>query len=143
MERTFECPGVADTHAVAARLARVAGPGSVVALHGDLGAGKTCFVQGFARALGIHDPVTSPTFTLINVYEGPRPLYHVDLYRLNGSNEALGLGMEDFMEGEGVTLIEWAERAADLLPARTIHVYITLPPGRDVRRITVQGEVPW
>lgn len=141
MEQVFDCPEIDDTHAVAARLARALGAGAVVALHGDLGAGKTCFVQGFARALGIHGHVTSPTFTLVNEYAATRPIFHVDLYRLNGSNEAMGLGLEDYMDGPGVTLIEWAERAADLLPPRTIHVDIELETAAGSRRIVIRGDV--
>ena len=103
-------------------------PGSVVALHGDLGAGKTCFVKGMARALGV-DParVTSPTYTLLHEYEGDHLLVHADLYRLENENDAVRIGLDECMDSEAITVIEWPSRAARLLPARTVHV--TLSPG--------------
>ncbi|HBA85754.1 MAG TPA: tRNA (adenosine(37)-N6)-threonylcarbamoyltransferase complex ATPase subunit type 1 TsaE [Verrucomicrobia bacterium] len=121
--RTSKSPE--DTFRIAEELAGQLKPGCVIALHGDLGAGKTCFVQGLARALGVRGPVGSPTFTLINEHYGRLPLYHIDLYRIQGSDEALGLGLDEYLHGQGVTAIEWAERAADLLPAATLHVRIT------------------
>jgi tRNA threonylcarbamoyladenosine biosynthesis protein TsaE len=118
-----------DTFKIAEDLSRRLKPGSVIALHGDLGAGKTCFVQGLARALGVKGPVGSPTFTLINEHYGRLPLYHIDLYRISGSDEALGLGLDEYLHSQGVTAIEWAERAAELLPASTLHVRIS--PGQN------------
>jgi tRNA threonylcarbamoyladenosine biosynthesis protein TsaE len=109
---------------LAAELAAELGPGTVMALHGDLGAGKTCFIQGFAAALGIDEPVTSPTYTLIGEYEGRMPLHHIDLYRLSGPAEALGLGLEEYFDINGITAIEWAERAEGLLPADLLHIEI-------------------
>ena len=120
--------GPDETHRVARDLMQRLGPGSVLALHGELGAGKTCFVQGLARALGIHRPVTSPTFTLINEYNGRHRLYHIDLYRVSDSEEALRLGLDEYMHGDGITAIEWAERVAGLLPEHTLHV--RLQPGK-------------
>ena len=131
---------VAETHALAARWARRACPGDVLALHGDLGSGKTCFAQGFARALGVTSAVTSPTFALIQEYRSGRlPLYHVDLYRLAGPRETLGLGLEEYLDGDGVTLIEWAERAGPLLPARTVHLHFEAGSAPEERRIRVEG----
>ncbi|MBM4143849.1 MAG: tRNA (adenosine(37)-N6)-threonylcarbamoyltransferase complex ATPase subunit type 1 TsaE [Lentisphaerae bacterium] len=116
---------IAQTRAAAARLVRrLRGP-AVIALHGDLGSGKTCFVQGLARALGVAAAVTSPTFTLVNEYRGKRPLYHIDLYRIRHPNELFGIGFEEYLESDGITAIEWAERAGDLLPASAIHVRLT------------------
>jgi len=96
--------------------------GSVIALHGDLGAGKTCFVRGLATGLGITSPVHSPTFTLINEYRGPRTLYHLDLYRLAGPDDAWEIGIDQYLPGDGITAIEWADRIPTLLPATTIHI---------------------
>ena len=97
----------------------------IIALHGDLGAGKTCFVQGMSRALGIGIPISSPTYTLIDEYEGENPLYHIDLYRLSNSIEVLGIGLEEYLEKDGLIAIEWAERGEDLLPEDSIHVHIS------------------
>jgi len=90
--------------------------GSVVCLDGDLGTGKTHFAKGIARGLDISEHVTSPTFTIINEYEGRLPLYHVDAYRLEEEEEAYELGLEEYLYGSGVTLIEWPERVSGLLP---------------------------
>ena len=110
--------------------------GDVVALSGPLGAGKTVFVQGVARALDIRETVTSPTFTLISEYEGAMPLYHMDLYRLGTPEEFAWLGVEEMLNGEGVSLVEWSERAGDELPERTIRVDIGIN-GDGSRTITV------
>ena len=111
-----------ETRALAAELAEHLKPGDVLALHGDLGAGKTCFIQGLAQALAVDQPVSSPTYTLVNEYRGRLPLYHIDLYRLQTADEALDFGLDEYMDGTGITAIEWAERAEQALPARTIHV---------------------
>lgn len=116
---------VDETIAVGARMAGELKRGTVLALHGELGAGKTALVKGFARGLGITQEVTSPTFTLIHEYRGGRlPLYHVDLYRLESPEQALGIGLEDYLPGDGVTVIEWPERLRDLLPANTWHLFL-------------------
>ncbi len=133
--------GPAETHRFAAALAAELRPGAVLALHGDLGAGKTCLVQGLACALGIRGAVNSPTFTLINEHGGGRlPLYHIDLYRINGPAEALGLGLDDYLLGQGITAIEWAERIAPLLPRTTIHIRLEAGAAPDERRITIERE---
>ena len=126
-----------QTCAIAADLARQLPPGTVLALHGELGSGKTCFVRGLARALGVTQPVTSPTFTLINEYRSSPPLAHIDLYRLNSPDEALALGLEEYLEPEGITVIEWAERAGDLLPAHTRHIEFEALAQPDHRRIRI------
>ena len=113
-----------ETWALAADLANELGPGTVIALHGDLGAGKTCFIQGYAAALGIDEPITSPTYTLVGEYEGRLPLHHIDLYRLSGPVEALGLGLDEYFDANGITAIEWAERADGLLPPGLLHIQI-------------------
>ena len=110
------------------------GSGDVIALSGPLGAGKTVLVQGVAEFLGIRETVTSPTFTLISEYSGKLPLYHMDLYRLGSPEEFTWLGVEELINGPGITMIEWSERAEEELPERTIHVLITLRDdgGRDI-----------
>ena len=103
-------------NAYAARLAA----GDVLALSGDLGAGKTRFVKGLAAGLGVSTPVTSPTFTLLHEYPGARlPLYHFDFYRLETEEEVLAIGLDDYLASDGVVVIEWAEKFASLLPAAT------------------------
>lgn len=111
---------------------------AVLALHGDLGSGKTCFVQGLARALGIERMVTSPTFTIVNEYRAAtRPLYHIDLYRLEPGKDLDMLGLDEYLEGPGITVIEWAERAAGWLPPHTHHIRFDVLPGEDRRRIVI------
>lgn len=127
----------ADTRALAARLAAELGPGSVLALHGDLGAGKTCFVQGLARALGVRGAVRSPTFTLVHEHAGSLPLYHIDLYRVGAADEALAFGLDEYLHGRGVAAVEWAERVAPLLPAGTLHLRFECGAAPDERRITI------
>jgi tRNA threonylcarbamoyladenosine biosynthesis protein TsaE len=101
--------------------------GDIVALVGELGAGKTCLVKGIALGLGITQEVTSPTFTLIHEYRGGRlPLYHVDLYRLGSAEQAIAIGIEDYLPAAGVTVIEWAERIARLLPAHTRRIRLEI-----------------
>ncbi len=113
-----------ETWALAAGLADELESGTIIALHGELGTGKTCFIQGYAAALGIDEPITSPTYTLISEYEGRLPLHHIDLYRLSGPDEALGLGLEEYFDADGITAIEWAERAEGLLPPDLLHIWI-------------------
>lgn len=128
-----------QTRAAAARLAERLLPGSVVALHGDLGAGKTCFVQGLAAGLGCDAPATSPTFALLHEYRGgPFPLYHADLYRIESIGEFLSAGLLDYLDGDGVMAIEWAERIAPLLPRYTIHVRLRAEGAGDVREIEIE-----
>jgi tRNA threonylcarbamoyladenosine biosynthesis protein TsaE len=122
--RIVETNSPEETWALAAELAGELGPGTVMALHGDLGAGKTCFIQGYAAALGIDEPITSPTYTLIGEYEGRLPLHHIDLYRISGPEDALGLGLEEYFDINGITAIEWAERAEGLLPPDLLHIRI-------------------
>jgi tRNA threonylcarbamoyladenosine biosynthesis protein TsaE len=110
-----------------------------VALYGDLGSGKTCFIQGLAAGLEVEGPVTSPTFVLIAEHPGGRlPLYHVDLYRTAGVDEVRALGLEDLLGGRGVTAIEWAEKAEALLPRGTVRVRLD-GVGEESRTIELEG----
>ena len=128
---------IEDTLTFGERLAREVQRGDVIALIGDLGAGKTALVKGLARGLGVTQAVTSPTFTLVHEYSGGRlPLFHVDLYRLDNLEQALAIGIEDYLNGAGVTAIEWAEKIESLLPPRTTRVRITWL-GENARRIEV------
>ncbi len=129
-----------DTQALARNLAQTLHPPVVIALYGDLGAGKTLFTQALARALGVTQPVTSPTFTLINEYPLPSGgiLYHVDLYRLHDPiPEARALGLEELFD-EGIVVIEWADRIAPLLPSARIDVHLE-HAGASQRRITISS----
>jgi tRNA threonylcarbamoyl adenosine modification protein YjeE len=110
------------TKDMGAEIGRNAYPGSVMALCGDLGAGKTVFAQGVAAGLGVNVPVTSPTFVIINEYEGKYPLYHIDTYRLNSAEDLWELGYEEYFYGDGVTVIEWAQKIEGLLPEEYLRV---------------------
>lgn len=125
-----------ETEAVGEALARELSAGDVLALYGDLGAGKTCLVRGLARGLGAAAAVTSPTFTLIHEYPGPLPLYHLDLYRLRSAAELEDLGVEDYLYGAGVSAVEWAEKSGPLLPRRRWNVRFEVLDG-DERRLTL------
>lgn len=129
-----------ETRTLAARLVLEMPVGTVLCLHGDLGAGKTCFVQGLAQGMGIRRPVGSPTFTLINEYRGSGGrLAHIDLYRIRGSVDAFGLGLEDyFYHFDGLVAMEWAERVSDLLPEECWHVRLEPDTDEGSRRIRVR-----
>lgn len=119
---------VETTHQFAAQLAQFLQPGAVVALFGDLGSGKTTFVQGFCRACGVTTPITSPTFTLMHIYHGAAwPIYHFDFYRLQSTADAQALGCEEYFDGDGVSLVEWPERALALLPPQHWQVHLRIP----------------
>ena len=129
-----------ETEALGARLARALEPGAVVAFTGDLGAGKTAFVRGLARGLGVQDRVTSPTFTIVNEYEGGRlPLFHFDLYRLGSADELFDIGWEDYLARGGVCAVEWSERMEELLEPGTVRVDLRRGEDEDRRVITVEG----
>lgn len=111
---------------------------SVIALHGELGSGKTSFVQGLARALGVKEPVVSPTFIMINEYRGSRPLYHIDLYRITTPEETLSIGFQDYLDADGITAVEWAERAGDLIPIDATHISFQMRQDPLERCITIR-----
>jgi tRNA threonylcarbamoyladenosine biosynthesis protein TsaE len=130
------------THQLAGELLKSLEMPVVLALSGDLGAGKTCFIQGLAIALGVDDVVTSPTYTLVQEYDSEPPLYHIDLYRIHSNQEALYLGLDEYLEGEGIIAIEWAERITDLLPKNTVHIAFKSGPALNDRQITIQRKGP-
>jgi tRNA threonylcarbamoyladenosine biosynthesis protein TsaE len=131
----------AATQALAAQLAAVARPGDRLALFGELGAGKTQFAKGFARGLGVAEVVNSPSFTLMAEYAGRLPLFHLDLYRLAGAEEALAGGLMDERQRDGVTLIEWAERLGEGLDAERLEVRIAIT-GPEERSIELYAPAP-
>lgn len=129
-----------ETEALGETLARRLGAGDVVAYRGDLGAGKTAFTRGLARGLGCTGRVTSPTFTVVNEYEGRLPLFHFDLYRLEGEDALYDIGWEDYLDRGGVCAVEWSERAEAALPRETVWVSIRrCAESEDWRRITIEG----
>ena len=130
-----------ETEAAGAGLGATLKSGDVVALTGELGAGKTIFVQGLARALGVGTAATSPTFVLVNEYRGRVPVHHVDAYRTTSLAELMDLGIEEMMDGDGITVIEWAERVEPLLPARAVRVRIA-GVGDEPRTIVVERPTP-
>ena len=131
-----------ETFQIAKELAENAQAGDVYCLSGDLGVGKTVFTKGFAAGLGITEPVSSPTFTIVQIYEeGRLPLYHFDVYRIEDIEEMEEIGYEDCFYGEGVCLVEWAELIKEILPEnrREIRIEKDLDKGFDYRRITIEA----
>lgn len=130
----------AETEALGARLADALDAGRVVAFTGDLGAGKTAFVSGMARALGVEDRVTSPTFTIVNEYEGGRlPLFHFDMYRLEDADELFHIGWEDYLVRGGICAVEWSENVAQAIEPDAVRVSIRRGDGDDDRIIEIEG----
>ena len=130
-----------ETFQLGEELGRKAVPGQVFTLTGDLGVGKTVFTQGFAKGLGIEEPVNSPTFTIVQVYEeGRLPFYHFDVYRIGDVEEMEEVGFDDYVMGEGVSLIEWADLIEEILPEKRTEIRIEkdLEQGFDYRKITVE-----
>ncbi len=128
-----------DTISYAREIAQKAKPGDIICLDGELGVGKTVFAKGFAEGLGITEPITSPTFTIMNIYDSGRlPLYHYDVYRIEDESEMDELGYEEYFFGSGVTLIEWASQIPDCVPESAMHIVIKKDPekGDDYREIT-------
>ena len=130
-----------ETFAVGERLGKEAKAGEIYTLNGDLGVGKTVFTQGIAKGLGIEEPVNSPTFTIVQIYEEGRiPFYHFDVYRIGDVEEMDEIGYEDYFFGEGLCIIEWAELIIDIIPnnAKKITIEKDLEEGFDYRRITIE-----
>ena len=126
-----------ETRAVGQAVATLLRPGDVVSLTGDLGAGKTTFVQGAARALGVEGPVLSPTFTLVREYRGRTPIYHLDVYRLDRMQDVLDLGLEEFVDRRAIVFIEWGDAIDALLPTEHLQVELALPAEGEERRLSV------
>ena len=124
----FKTESPEETQALGEQIGKTLKRGDVIALIGDLGTGKTCLTQGIARGVGISsgEVVNSPSYILINEYNGRIPIYHIDLYRLEDSSEITELGLSEYIEGDGICIIEWAERMADALPNTTIRIHIRL-----------------
>lgn len=141
---TIETNKSEETFILGKKLAAVITPGSVIALTGNLGVGKTVFTQGFAEGLGIKEHVNSPTFTIMQVYDSGRmPFYHFDVYRIGDISEMDEIGYEEYFYGEGVCLIEWADLIREIMPEDYLEVIIEKNPekGFDYRRITFNKEV--
>jgi tRNA threonylcarbamoyladenosine biosynthesis protein TsaE len=144
---TVSARDAGETRAVGAALAELLAPGDVVALTGELGAGKTTFVQGAAGALGVTDPVSSPTFVLVRNHEGRVPVAHVDVYRLERIQEVLDLGFDELLDGGSVVFVEWGDAIEALLPESHLVVSLSLDPdggpeGVEPRTISVTGHGP-
>ena len=138
----IETTNAEETFKLGVKIGEQARPGEIYTLNGDLGVGKTVFTQGVARGLGIEEPVNSPTFTIVQVYEeGKMPFYHFDVYRIVDIEEMEEIGYDDYFFGNGVCLIEWAELIQELLPKQIISVNIEKNPekGFDYRKITIDG----
>ncbi len=141
-ETSRTLPDAGATRAAAAELAERVGPGDVVALIGPLGAGKTTFVKAVAAALGVAEEVTSPTFIRLQHYEGDLAVHHLDLYRVKDAAEFQALGLDEWLDTSGVTLIEWADRAAEVLPPDTITVYLDYADGARSRTMRLREGPP-
>jgi tRNA threonylcarbamoyladenosine biosynthesis protein TsaE len=129
-----------ETRAVGKALAEFLGPRDVVSLTGDLGAGKTTFVQGVAEGLGVTEPVLSPTFTLVRRYRGNLPVYHLDVYRLERLQELLDVGFDEILDEGAVVFIEWGDAVDALLPPERVEVELTLPAEGDGRQLALRWQ---
>ena len=140
MQKIFETYSPKETYRLGVQMGTEAKPGDFYTLNGDLGVGKTTLTQGIAAGLGIAEPVNSPTFTIVQLYESGRmPFYHFDVYRIGDLEEMEEIGYEDYFYGEGLTMVEWGDRIADLLPrnCKAILIEKDLEKGFDYRKIVV------
>lgn len=130
----------ADTKKIAAEFVKTLHEGDVICMYGDLGAGKTAFAQGLAQGLNIGEPITSPTFTIVNEYYGDLPLYHFDVYRIADPDEMYEVGYEEYVYGDGISVIEWAELIEDILPEKRYNVTIKkdMAESEDYRKIIIE-----
>ena len=138
----IETKNAKETFQLGQKIGKKALPGQIYTLNGDLGVGKTVFTQGVARGLEIREPVNSPTFTILQEYEGGRlPFYHFDVYRIGDIEEMEEIGYDDYFFGEGICLIEWAQLIEEILPENVISVTIEKDPAKDFdyRKITIEG----
>ena len=131
MMRIYESFSYEDTQKIASEIADTLKGDEFIAMYGDLGAGKTAFVQGLARALGITAHITSPTFTIVNEYEGRVPLYHFDVYRISDPDEMYEIGYEEYVDTDGICIVEWAELIEDLFPPRYYKITILKDTEKD------------
>jgi len=139
MKKTFVLKTEKDTKALGYALAKEISPGDVLALTGDLGTGKTTLAKAIAEALGIQERITSPTFTIVAEHEGGRlPFYHFDVYRVHEEEELFEIGFDEYLDGEGVCVIEWADLVSDLLPGRTKWIRLEYASGEDERICTIR-----
>ncbi len=129
----------AETLQLGQMMATLLRPGDVVCLTGDLGAGKTLLTKGLAAGLGITEDVTSPTFTVLQVYEAKTPVYHFDLYRLENAEELVDIGFDEFVFGGGISIIEWADKFSYCMPEQYLHVAITHGTSPETRAIQIQA----
>ncbi len=139
----IETKSARETFELGERIGREVKPGTVFTLIGDLGVGKTVFTQGMAKGLAIDEPISSPTFTIVQVYEeGRMPFYHFDVYRIGDIEEMEEIGYEDYFYGEGVSLIEWANLIEEILPEHYTQIVIekNLEEGFDYRKITIEEQ---
>ena len=140
MEKTFITNSPEETIHLGGKIGKLLKQGDVVALIGNLGAGKTVIANGLSRGIGVKESyITSPTYTIINQYDGRIPVYHIDLYRLNDSKELYNLGWDEYIYGNGTCIIEWADKAGEMLPEEYLMVNIEVT-GKDKRKITLQAK---
>ena len=139
MSLTFHTSSAEETIELGKKIGSLLKKGDIIAMQGTLAAGKTTITKGIAQSLGVKDEITSPTFCLISEYEGKMPLYHMDVYRLDGGEDFINLGVEDLMYGNGVSLIEWSEKVMDELPKKTIILKIEPIEGTTERNITLEN----
>lgn len=128
-----------ETSKIGEQLGKLVDIGNIICLSGDLGAGKTAFTKGIAKGLGVEDYVTSPTYTIINEYEGRLPLYHFDVYRLNDVEEMYELGYEEYFFGDGVVVLEWADIVKEIIPKERLWITILNSKGDDSREIIMEA----
>lgn len=139
MMKEFKTFSQEETIEIGKALGRLLNTGDIVCINGDLGTGKTVFTNGIAKSLGIKEHITSPTFTIVNEYSGRVPFYHFDVYRISDSEEMFEIGFEEYLYGEGIVVIEWADIIKDILPTEVIQVTIqkNLELGIDARIIEI------
>ena len=131
---------VEQTTEIGIQIGKLANPGDIICLTGDLGAGKTHLSKGIAKGLNITDHITSPTFTIVNEYEGRLKLYHFDVYRVNDADEISAIGFDEYIFSDGVSIIEWANYIDELIPEEHISINITkLPEDVNLRKIVIEG----
>ncbi|MBR1535746.1 MAG: tRNA (adenosine(37)-N6)-threonylcarbamoyltransferase complex ATPase subunit type 1 TsaE [Treponema sp.] len=139
MSLTFHTNSQEETIELGKKIGSLLKKGDIIALQGTLAAGKTTITKGIAASLGVKDEITSPTFCLISEYEGKIPLYHMDVYRLDGGEDFINLGAEDLIYGDGVSLIEWSEKVMEELPKKTIILRLEPVEGTNERNITLEN----